>query len=254
MSHSVVTAGTGNVFRAAVNSARIDGVSDRLMTTSARGLGHASIELGDFYRVRVFAGSEIKRMKEAIAGFDRVFSDQIVRRMAVVASSRGMMAGLHPCFVLGAHGMTVRACCGIIEKVGITFRIQKRVTADSRAQADENRQNKRWQTDEFHCGDCNCRERELNEKLRHLRVAGVEQGSDGVADSREDQEQRLDSRDLEKLQYAVIDPGEDHPMATLLPRDVRRNQRSQPGGIDVGDFGQVEEHGGRGFATDSILK
>src|SRR5689334_12134893 len=117
MSDGVMAAGTGDVLAATVYSAGIDGVSDCLMAPPAGSLGNAAVEFCNLYRVRILAGREVERVKEAVAGLDCIFAEQVVRGMTIVACSRRMMARFHPGFVLGAHGVTVGTCGRIVQQV-----------------------------------------------------------------------------------------------------------------------------------------
>src|SRR5581483_3797433 len=117
MTDGVMTTGTGDVFGATVHSAGIDGVGNGMVAAAAGRLSDTAVKFGDLYGVRVLAGCEVERMKEAVACLHGVFPDQVVRRVTVIASSGRMMTGFHPGFVLGAHGMAVRACRRIVEQV-----------------------------------------------------------------------------------------------------------------------------------------
>ena len=122
----------------AMNRIGVDGIGDGLMASTAGSFGNFQVESGDANVVRVPAGGEVKRMEEAVAGFNGVFSGEIVGRVAIVAGGGGMMAGFDPSIVLRAHGMAVGAGGGIVEEVGIAFGIQEGVRTETNQGTREN--------------------------------------------------------------------------------------------------------------------
>jgi hypothetical protein len=87
--------------------AGVNGLHDVAMAAAAGVLGYVAAGVGDFNVVRKISGSEIKRMKEAIAGFDRIFAREVVRCMAVIASSGVLVTSFNPAIVLRIHHMAV---------------------------------------------------------------------------------------------------------------------------------------------------
>jgi hypothetical protein len=77
-------------------------------------------------------------VKETVAGFDGVFADEIVGRVAIVAGGGGMMAGFDPGVVLRAHRMAVGTSIGIIQEVGIALGIDESVGAYPKNSANKN--------------------------------------------------------------------------------------------------------------------
>jgi hypothetical protein len=54
-------------------------------------------------------------MEKAITGFDRIFTDQIVGRMAVIARSCRVVARFNPGVVLRAHDVAISAGGRVIQ-------------------------------------------------------------------------------------------------------------------------------------------
>jgi hypothetical protein len=79
-------------------------------------------------------------MEETVAGLYRVLANEVVRRVAVIAGGRGVMAGLDPAIILRVHHMAVGAGAGIVGKVGVAFSIDKSVSADAKRDAQQSRQ------------------------------------------------------------------------------------------------------------------
>jgi len=129
MTYGRVTAGAQNSVRPAMDGIGVNGLGDRLVAAPAGGFRDFQIECGDANVVRVRAGREVKRVKEAVAGFDGVFPDKIMGRVAIVTGSGGMMARFDPGVVLRAHRMAIGAGVGIIQEVGITLGINEGVRA-----------------------------------------------------------------------------------------------------------------------------
>ena len=129
MTYGRVTAGAQNSVRPAMDGIGVNGLSDRLVAAPAGGFRDFQIECGNANVVRVRAGREVKRMKEAVAGFDGVFSEEIMGRVAIVTRSGGMMARFDPGVVLRAHRMAIGAGVGVIQEVGITLGVDEGVRA-----------------------------------------------------------------------------------------------------------------------------
>lgn len=120
----------------------VNGLGNRQVAVAARCFHHLVAQSGDLNRVRIFSGGEVKRMKETVSRLHRVFADQVVRRVTVIARRRGMMAGLEPSVVLVVHHMAVGACAGIVEEVGVALGINKGITANADDGAGQNQQGK----------------------------------------------------------------------------------------------------------------
>lgn len=131
-----VASRTRDSFCPAVNVGCVNGLGDVLVAAAAGGFRHLAVETGYLDCVGIIAECEIKRMKETIAGLDRIFSNNAVRRMAVITGGSGMMTGFDPAVVLGAHHVTVGAGRGIIQKIRISFGVQKSVAAHANRHAD----------------------------------------------------------------------------------------------------------------------
>ena len=116
---------------------RIDSGGDVLMTATARVFRNFVIEAGDLNRVGISAAGEIKGVPETVIGFYRVFADDIVRRVAIVAGGDGVMAGLQPGIVLRPHHMAVGAGLGIVREIGITLGIDEGIGAKAEGQAQQ---------------------------------------------------------------------------------------------------------------------
>src|SRR3954469_4584208 len=77
------------------------------------------------------AGGKSIGMPEAMVGFGPVFSDHVVRGVAVVAGRHGAMAGFDPRIVVVLHDMAVRAGLRVVGEIRTTTRIDKGVTPDA---------------------------------------------------------------------------------------------------------------------------
>jgi len=78
-------------------------------------------------------------MEESVAGFNGIFSQQVVRGMAVIAGGRRMMAGFDPAAVLITHGMTVGACAGTVLQIRVALGVNKGIAAQPDCQAHQDR-------------------------------------------------------------------------------------------------------------------
>jgi hypothetical protein len=72
----------------------------------------------DTDRILKIPKSECDGMMIAIARFRHPLGDKILRHMAIVTGSEGVMAGFFPAVKLFAHDVAVHACLRIIKKVG----------------------------------------------------------------------------------------------------------------------------------------
>src|SRR5690242_4310542 len=73
MSNRVVASRAHHALRVAMGDISVDGLGDVLMTAAARRFGNSAIKVRYADRVGVVPRSEIKRMKEPVARFNRVF-------------------------------------------------------------------------------------------------------------------------------------------------------------------------------------
>jgi hypothetical protein len=100
-------------------------------------LRYLVIKLCDLDCVGVSSGREVERMPESVICLYRIFPDDVVRGVAVVAGSDRVMARLQPCVVLSPHYMTIHACSGIVRQIRISLGIHKGVRPQSECQANE---------------------------------------------------------------------------------------------------------------------
>ena len=142
MAHGKMTTSALYPAGVAVDILGIDGLCDGRMAAPACGFDDLAVEAGDLNRVRIISGGEIKRVKETVARLHRILADNIVRGMAVVAGSHGMMAGFHPATGLLIHYMAVGAGAGVVEKIRISARIKESIAAEPDKSADQTQQNK----------------------------------------------------------------------------------------------------------------
>src|ERR1700743_793236 len=139
MAYGIMAAGALQTFGFAVDHIAVD-LRRNVFVTAATGVfRHLVIEFRYLDRVGVVAAGEIKRLQEAVVGFDGIFSDEVMRRVTVVTRRHRMMAGFLPCIVLRPHDMTVGASLGIIGEVGISLGVDKGIGSQADNQADENR-------------------------------------------------------------------------------------------------------------------
>src|SRR5579871_943224 len=137
MADRVMTAGAFYSAGSAVHDVAINCRSNRLVAAPAGILGNCVIEFCDFNRVGKMAGGEIKGMPEAVICFDRVFPDEVVRSVAVVAGRGGVMARFKPGVVLCLHDVAVRAGRGIVGQVRVTLRVEERVGREPACNAEQ---------------------------------------------------------------------------------------------------------------------
>ena len=113
----------------------IDGFRDGLVAPAAGGFRYLEIECRDPNIVGISAGREIEGMEEAVARLDGILTHQVMWRVAIVAGGRGMMGRLDPGVVLRAHGMTVRAGCGVVEQIGVALGVNEGVRTNAEQSA-----------------------------------------------------------------------------------------------------------------------
>jgi hypothetical protein len=101
------------------------------------------IKFGDLDGVWIFAAGEVEGVPEPVVSFDRVFSNDVMRSVAVVAGCGVVMARLDPSIVLLAHDVTIDAGGGIIRKVRVALGIDERVSANADYEAKRDCENQR---------------------------------------------------------------------------------------------------------------
>ena len=92
MPDGIVAARALQAFSLAVHDVAVDGRGDVLVATAAGVLRYLMVELGDLNGVGIVAAREVERMPESIVGLHRIFADQIVRGVAIVAGRDRVMA------------------------------------------------------------------------------------------------------------------------------------------------------------------
>src|SRR5882672_5760262 len=110
MSDGIVAARALESLRFALHYVAINRRGDRFMAPAAGVFDHLVIELCDLDRVGISAAGEIKRVPEPIVRLHRILSYNVVRSVAVVAGSHGVMTRLHPRHRTGpaSHGSSRR--------------------------------------------------------------------------------------------------------------------------------------------------
>lgn len=79
-------------------------------------------------------------MEETIGGFDRVFSDQVMRSVAIVALGNRTVAAVDPSGVVVLHYMTIGARFRIVGQVGVAPGVHECVQAESDQHAEQKSQ------------------------------------------------------------------------------------------------------------------
>lgn len=120
VSYIEMATGTRNVFAAMDTENR---VCEFRMTGFASALSNPVIVAFDLDIVRKAAGRECEGMEKTIGRFDRILSDELVRRVTVIACRDSTVTALDPCSVIVLHHMAIGACGRIIGEVGIPFRV-----------------------------------------------------------------------------------------------------------------------------------
>ena len=131
MADRIVAARALQPFGLAVYDIAVDGRSDVLVTAAAGVLGHVVVELGDFNSVGIVAAGEVERVPESVISLDRVFSDEVVRRVAVIAGSDRVVARFLPGIVLRLHDMAVSTRGRIVRQVGISLGVDEGICAET---------------------------------------------------------------------------------------------------------------------------
>lgn len=105
----------------------INSVRETRVAVPAGGLGHPSIHLIYLYRFGIMTCGEGETMVKTINGLNKVFTDEVRGRVAVVTSRDMAMARLDPTIILRSHNMTVDTGSRIIAEIRYAFSIKERV-------------------------------------------------------------------------------------------------------------------------------
>jgi hypothetical protein len=135
-----VAARTFDALSIAVSAVAIDRCGDGFVAMAARTFHDLVIKFSDLDGVWIFAGGEIEGVPESVIRLDRVFSDDVMRSVTVVAGCGVVMARLDPSIVLLAHDVTVDAGGGIVRQVRVSFGIDERISTDANDEAERDRE------------------------------------------------------------------------------------------------------------------
>ncbi len=128
VSYGVVAAQAANPIGIAV-VADINGLNNTVVASPASVFRHIAAGAADLDVVGKISSCEIKRMKEAVAGFYSVFTGKVMGSMAIITGGSMLVASLDPAIVLRIHHMAVRTSLGIIGEIGIPLGVNEGVTA-----------------------------------------------------------------------------------------------------------------------------
>ena len=95
------------------------------MASPAGILDDPVVKFRDLNGVRVISAGEVERVPESVVGFDRVLSDDVVRRVAVIAGGHRMVARFHPGIVLRPHHVAVRTSGGVVGQVRVPLGVDE---------------------------------------------------------------------------------------------------------------------------------
>ena len=129
MADGVVTPRALEPGSVAVHYISVNGRGDRLVASPAGVLDDAVIEFRDLNCVRVISAGEVERMPETVVRLYGVFTDDVVRCVAVIAGGYGVMARFHPAVILRLHDMAVCTCRRVICHVGVSLGVEERISA-----------------------------------------------------------------------------------------------------------------------------
>ena len=118
---------------------RVDVVHDILMTFAAGVLRHTLAAQLHTNGIVKTAGSEGERMKKTVIGFGEILSEQVGRRVAIIARRDRAMAGFDPAVEMILHDMAIGACRRIIAQVRRAFCIDESVSAETHRASDYQR-------------------------------------------------------------------------------------------------------------------
>ena len=130
---------------AAIAGVWVDLVENLAVASDAVLLQHRGVARLDHDRFGKVLEREPLGVPEAVFRFGRIFCDEAVWGVAVIARGDRVMAGVLPAIVLLAHDVTVHTSGGIVGEIGMALTIVERVAADSGEQTDRRSQNQ--------CGD-----------------------------------------------------------------------------------------------------
>src|SRR5215472_15084077 len=114
-----------------------DGGCNFRVTGTAAIFSHPPIAGLDLNHLREAACGERERVEKPIRRLGGVLANQVMGRMAVVAGSRGTMAGFEPGAVLILHHMAIGTGSRVVREVGIALRVNKRVEPEAQGCAQE---------------------------------------------------------------------------------------------------------------------
>jgi hypothetical protein len=86
------------------------------------------------------------------------------------------------------------------------------------------------------------------------RLAGIGESLERVVDRRKDEEEGFELGDLEQLGDTIVDAGEDDLLAGFVSGDIGAHERTEAGGINVGDLCEVENERAGLLAADGVLQ
>lgn len=143
MSDGEVAAGALESGGLAVNDVAVDGGGDAFVTMATGVLGDFVVELCDLDGVGIPAGREVEGMPESVVGLDGVFSENVVRGVAVVTGRGRVMARLQPGIVLRAHDVAVGAGGRIVGEVGVSLGVDEGEEAEAEEEAERDSEQER---------------------------------------------------------------------------------------------------------------
>src|SRR5215831_1968426 len=107
----------------------VNGRGNRFVASPAGILDHPVIEFRDLNGVGVISAGEVERVPESVVRFYRVLSDDVVRRVAVIAGGHRMVARFHPGIVLRLHNVAVRTSGRVVGHVRVSLGVDEGVGA-----------------------------------------------------------------------------------------------------------------------------
>src|SRR5687768_16859080 len=123
---------------------RFNRIDNLLMTLAAGSLSDFAPVRRDLNVVREPAGGEVVRVPESVAGFGRVFTNKLGRRMTVVTDSYRPVDRLHPAGILLVHDVTIDASIRIIGHVRVTTRVDEGIGAYANSETKRDTQQYSW--------------------------------------------------------------------------------------------------------------
>jgi hypothetical protein len=107
------------------------------MACLAGALGDAVVKRLDLNVFRVPPGRESERVQKAIGRFVRIFPDEVVGSVTVIACSDGSVAALRPRRVNVLHDVTIGASRRTVRQVRVSLGVDKRVQTQSQKNPNE---------------------------------------------------------------------------------------------------------------------